>query len=278
LFLDEVDKLSLQTQAALLRLLEERVYRPVGEARGERPADVRFIIGTNADLKAAVQDGRFREDLYDRLNVLPVKIPPLDERADEIADWADFMLDRHHRETAANGRARLAEGAGETLRARRWPGNLRQLDNVVRRAYALASGDRAGRETPETPRDVEIATRHIERALAGESANRIDLLEEWRRAARAFVLEVERRRSGSGQHLPMDMLDAFRGLVLEEAQQGRPPTEALKLLGLDRDVESRNHHRTIRWGRDKVEALKRALSNTPPPSPDDPQGAREARK
>ncbi len=140
---------------------------------------------------------------------------------------------------------------------------------------------------------MEVTARHVERALAGESPQRTSLLDDWRKAARAFVIEVENRRRG-GQQLSLDMLDAFRGLVLEEAQQGRTAVEALKLLGLDRDVESRNQHRTVRWGREKVDALKRALAEpgslsppTPPPSSEDapevsevraPRAPREARK
>ena len=84
LFIDEIDKLSLKAQAGLLHVLEDRTYRALGEAGSDQKANVRFIVGTNANLPEAVRRGTFREDLYYRINVLPVRVPPLDERRDEI--------------------------------------------------------------------------------------------------------------------------------------------------------------------------------------------------
>jgi hypothetical protein len=126
LFIDEIDKLSLGSQAGLLRLLEEKKYRPLGDGDAERSASVRFLIGTNADLEKLVEEGKFRLDLYYRVNVLPVRIPPLRERADEIADWARFMLRRRH-----GGEAAIHPDAEEVLTSCAWPGNLRQLDNII---------------------------------------------------------------------------------------------------------------------------------------------------
>src|SRR5262249_7450564 len=123
LFIDEVDKLSLRAQTGLLHVLEERMYRPLGDPGSERPANVRFIAGTNANLSQAVKEGRLREDLYYRINVLPVQLPPLAERRDEVAAWAIFMARRRHEESYAGGQAELSQGAIAVLIAEPWPGN-----------------------------------------------------------------------------------------------------------------------------------------------------------
>src|SRR5262249_5077228 len=143
------------------KFIEERTYRPLGDkAPGARQADVRLLVGTNADLRAAVRAGRFREGLYYRINVLPGRPPPLDERRAEIPPWAPYRPDRAHREDGAAGRARFEPEAVKLLVSVPWPGNLRQLDNIVRRAHALRLGGQ--REAGE---DVVVARRHVERAL-----------------------------------------------------------------------------------------------------------------
>jgi DNA-binding NtrC family response regulator len=141
LFIDEIDKLSLKAQSGLLRMIEERRYRALGDDTNERQVEARFIIGTNADLRALVRNGRFREDLYYRIHVLPVRLPPLAERLDEVPEWAAFMLERCSGH--AKGSVHLTPDAIQALLSHSWPGNLRQLDNVIRRAYAFAL---AGRE------------------------------------------------------------------------------------------------------------------------------------
>ena len=108
------------------------------EYGAERESDVRFVVGTNADLRTAVESGRFREDLYYRINVLAVALPSLDERRDEIADWAAYMLERRHGEMPQPGKVVLSAEAADLLTRSSWPGNLRQLDNVLRRAYVLS--------------------------------------------------------------------------------------------------------------------------------------------
>ncbi|MCA9619369.1 MAG: sigma-54-dependent Fis family transcriptional regulator [Myxococcales bacterium] len=157
LFLDEIDKLSLKAQASLLYLLEERRHRVLGAGGPERKADVRFIVGTNENLLEEVKAGRFREDLYFRVNVLPTYLPPLRERADEIADWARYMVRRRHDEKGLATPVRLADDAAEALAEGAWPGNLRELDNIVRRAHTLATAGR--RDGP-----VEISRAHVEQA------------------------------------------------------------------------------------------------------------------
>lgn len=254
LFIDEIDKLSLKAQAGLLHVLEERRYRPIGEESGERRADVRFIIGTNTDLRAAVRAGRFREDLYYRINVLPVRLPSLGERLDELPLWADYMLRRRHEE-GGTGSARLAPEAVQLLLDTPWPGNLRQLDNIIRRAYALALFDRGS-----TGGDVVLEQDHVARALAYEGTlDPGSLLTQLWRAAQAFVQEAERRQHSSDP-LTLDLVDAFRGMVLGAALQRLGSRDlAFDLLGQKQLIKHRNHHKALRREIDKIRKLAEVL-------------------
>lgn len=139
LFLDEVGELPLALQVKLNRVLQERAVRRVGSS-DERAVDVRIVAATNVDLKAAVADGTFREDLYFRLNIISVKLPPLRERRDDIPMLAATFLERFTtgRMQAARG---FASDAMDRLVAYSWPGNVRELQNVVERALAVCDGD-----------------------------------------------------------------------------------------------------------------------------------------
>jgi DNA-binding NtrC family response regulator len=131
LFLDEIDNLSLASQSKLLRFLQERAYRPLGSDR-LRPADIRVIVATNRDLEALVAGGRFRGDLFFRLNVLHVRLPPLRERRGDIPLLAQHFLDGEAR-TAGDRSRSFAGSALRRLAAYHWPGNVRELQNVVQR-------------------------------------------------------------------------------------------------------------------------------------------------
>ena len=255
LFIDEVDKLSLKAQASLLRVIEERRYRPLGDDGSERRAEARFIVGTNADLRAAVRTGRFREDLYYRINVLPVRLPPLAERLDELPQWAEFMLARRHKEASGAGAARIAPEAVKLLASTPWPGNLRQLDNIVRRAYTLAIADWSG-----TGGQRLIELRHVERALAYEGgAEARPLVSEFWHVARAFVREAEQRRN-RGAPLSLDLAEALRGMVLGLAvQRCASREEAFTLLGQEHLLKNRNHHRALRRELERVRELLRVV-------------------
>lgn len=252
LFLDEIDKLSLKAQSGMLQLLERRTYRPLGDGQEHR-GDVRFIIGTNADLGALVRSGAFREDLYFRINVLPVRLPPVDERRDEIGPWAEYMLQRHHGDRA--GSARFEPDALERLRAATWPGNLRQLDNVVRRAYTLATVANPNAVARE---EVRVRAQDVAAALGYEpqrSSGPGDLL--WQ-AARAIVTEAKRRGG-----FDLDLAEAFRGYVLAAAVDALGPEEALRLLGKETQVTNRNHHRLLKREGERVQKLLEALGLSP---------------
>jgi two-component system response regulator AtoC len=131
LFLDEVTEIALPLQAKLLRVLQEGEFTRVGGSQLIK-VDVRVVAATNRDLEAEVAAGRFREDLFFRLNVVPITIPPLCERSEEIVPLAEHFL------RASDPRARLHDGASELLRRHAWPGNVRELRNLMQRAALLA--------------------------------------------------------------------------------------------------------------------------------------------
>jgi DNA-binding NtrC family response regulator len=140
LFLDEVGTMSPSLQAKLLRMVQSREFERVGDSQTVR-VDVRVIAATNADLRRMVTEGTFREDLYYRLNVIPVRIPTLRERRADIPVLAQHFLERFSNEaTPRRGRVTLSQDAQQALMAHNWPGNVRQLENVMERAFALSPG------------------------------------------------------------------------------------------------------------------------------------------
>jgi transcriptional regulator with GAF, ATPase, and Fis domain len=136
IFLDEVGELPLEMQPKLLRVLQEREYEPVGSSQ-TRKADARVIAATNRDLSAEVAAGRFREDLFYRLNVFPIAMPPLRDRGTDIEFLARLFIDRY---CARIGKPRLELTADclRRLRSYHWPGNVRELENVIERAVIIA--------------------------------------------------------------------------------------------------------------------------------------------
>jgi Nif-specific regulatory protein len=136
LFLDEVSETTGPFQAKLLRVLQEREVRPLGSARA-RAVDVRVIATSNRDLWGEVRHGRFREDLFYRLAVFPLHVPPLRERPGDVGGLAEFFLERHGRSERKSG-VTLSPDAAHLLASYRWPGNVRELENEIQRALALA--------------------------------------------------------------------------------------------------------------------------------------------
>jgi transcriptional regulator with GAF, ATPase, and Fis domain len=139
IFLDEVGELLPDTQAALLRVLQEREFERVG---GERPihVDVRVIAATNRDLEAAVANGKFREDLFYRLNVFPIEVPPLRERKDDILMLVEYFVHRYANRAGKTIRS-IDNKALDMLQSYDWPGNIRELQNVIERSVILSSGE-----------------------------------------------------------------------------------------------------------------------------------------
>jgi two-component system response regulator GlrR len=139
LFLDEIDCLAPSAQVKLLRFLQEKEYRALGSAKVCK-ADVRVIAATNADLQEAVKSGKLRQDLFYRLNVVPLRLPPLRERREDIPRLAQHFLSKHAAKSGRPG-LRFSPDALRALAQHDWPGNVRELENAVERAVALAGGD-----------------------------------------------------------------------------------------------------------------------------------------
>ncbi len=151
-FLDEIGNMSANVQAKLLRVLEEGTFMRLGGTRTIK-VDVRMVAATNADLKQQVARGQFREDLYYRLNVLPITLPPLRERQEDIVPLALGMMERFNKEMKKNFTG-LSPAAAELLTRYRWPGNIRELKNVIERTMILApEGEIDAGYLPEEIRD-----------------------------------------------------------------------------------------------------------------------------
>jgi two-component system nitrogen regulation response regulator GlnG len=182
LFLDEIGDLPLDAQTRLLRVIDgsERALNP----RTSRPADARLIAATNRDLRALIKQGLFREDLYFRLNVAPLRLPPLRERLDDVPDLARAFLLRAHREGLPP--KVIDDGALDRLKRHSWPGNVRELENLMRRVSALYAEDtitarvieREFQEHAPTSVSDEALTLEalIEQRLAEEFADAPDVL------------------------------------------------------------------------------------------------------
>jgi transcriptional regulator with GAF, ATPase, and Fis domain len=138
IFLDEIGTMTLTLQSKLLRVLQEREFEPLGSERTET-IDLRVIAATNRDLRQMVADGRFQEDLFYRLNVIPIEIPPLRDRREDIAPLVEHFVRKHAQRT---GRTieRIDDGVLAALQQYDWPGNVRELENTIERAVVLSAG------------------------------------------------------------------------------------------------------------------------------------------
>lgn len=154
-FLDEIGDLSPHLQVKLLRVLDDREIRPIGALQSKR-VDIRFIAATNADLYNFVKEGKFREDLYYRLKVITLKLPPLRERCDDIKILAEHFLEKYSNEIGKPAKA-IDENVLKVLKGYYWPGNIREMQNIIERAVLLSDTD-------------IICTRHLpEELISGET-------------------------------------------------------------------------------------------------------------
>lgn len=138
LFLDEIGNLNMETQVLLLRALQEKRYRPLG-GKEEIQADIRLLTATNEDLERAISEGRFREDLFHRLNEFPLHVPSLRECTDDIIPLAGFFLSYANEELGKKVKE-FDMDVRKAFRAYSWPGNIRELKSVVRRACDIGAG------------------------------------------------------------------------------------------------------------------------------------------
>ena len=239
LFLDEVGSLRIDLQAKLLRALQEREVERLGGVR-TIPVDVRIIAATNIDLKQAVRARTFREDLFYRLNVVPLTVPPLRDRKEDIALLVDHFVKKYSREFKRDVRG-VSQGALPALEAYDWPGNVRELENVIERSVALATRsvilledlplDLAMHEPGQSrsvgepsPLSLKEARERFEQAYVLRALER----EDWNQSRTARILGVHRntliaRLAAWGIRPPS------RGLVRQgmvgEPPQGAPPAE-----------------------------------------------------
>jgi len=139
IFLDEIGEMSLSMQVKLLRVLQERTIRPVGGTQ-ETPVDVRVIAATNRDLREMIANGTFREDLYYRVSVIPIQVPALRERREDVELLANHFLKKYST-AAQKSILRISQESLDALKAFEWPGNVRQLENTIERAVAMETGN-----------------------------------------------------------------------------------------------------------------------------------------
>ena len=235
LFLDEVSELPLDTQVKLLRVLQEHEFEPLGSSRTLR-VNVRIIAASNRDLEKAVQEGRFRADLYYRLNVLPVSVPPLRQRRSDIPLLTSFFVERFARQLGKQGIA-IAQETIDALTQYDWPGNIRELQNVIERAVVLSQGPilRLGRDLlPFSNDDPEPANEVGDGTSSDKPKSEGDL------SAHLSLQQVEKR------HI-LEVLAKTEWVI-------EGPRGAAKLLGL--------HPNTLR-SRMKRLGIGRSLSRRP---------------
>jgi DNA-binding NtrC family response regulator len=202
LLLDEIGEMDIALQAKLLRVIQEKVVEPIGSMR-PRKADVRIIATTNRELSSAIEEGRFREDLFFRLNVFEIAIPPLRDRPRDIIPLAQVFM----KELGSERPRRLSTETVSVLKAHRWPGNVRELRNAIERAVILARGGvihrshlpaTLRREPIATPAPVQRATIHdiekelIIKTLDANQGNRSKTAKDLGMSRRALYYKLER--------------------------------------------------------------------------------------
>jgi two-component system response regulator HydG len=208
LFLDEIGDMPLTLQPKLLRVLQERSVRPLG-ARAWTPIDVRLIAATNRDLESAIEEGRFREDLYYRVNVVHIALPPLRSRAGDVLPLAQHFL-RLFASRTEKSVVGISAAAAEKLVAYSWPGNVRELQNCIERAVTLARYDQlAAEDLPEKVRKYRSA--HV--LVPGDDPSELAPLEEVDRRYIVRVMEaVGGNKTAAARILGLDRKRLYRML------------------------------------------------------------------
>ena len=171
-FLDEVGNLSYEVQKQLLRALQEQKIRPVGSA-SDIKVDVRIIAATNEDLEKAIEEGRFRQDLYHRINEFSVNVPPLRKRVEDIEEFSYYFVKQANEELGKNVTS-ISDEVIEILKQQSWSGNLRELRNVIRRAVLFAQNQMLGKDNlPEFPKDRRQNSVNFEKQEDNEVGNMV---------------------------------------------------------------------------------------------------------
>jgi two-component system response regulator PilR (NtrC family) len=215
IFLDEISEMSVAMQVKLLRVLQERTVRPIG-GHSEIPIDVRVIAATNKDLSQMVAENGFREDLYYRISVIPIEVPSLRERKDDIPLLANAFLKRFA-PAAGKGIARIEAGSLERLASYDWPGNVRQLENTIERAVAMESGNELHVELPVERQKAKAAAASANGSYSnGLPTEGVDL-EQYVADIEKSLIQSALKQSGGVQTKAADMLKlsyrSFRHLL-----------------------------------------------------------------
>ena len=217
LFLDEIGEMPLAMQPTLLRALEERTVRPIG-GRSEVPFDTRIIAATNRDLESDVDSGRFREDLFYRINVVPVHVPPLRSRGNDVLLLAQHFLERC-RKTTGKQVVGFASAAAQRLLDYDWPGNVRELQNCVERAVTLTRFDTIVVE--DLPQKIR-SYRSSQLVLFGTDPDQLLPLEEVERRYIERVLDaVGDNKTQAARVLGLDRRTLYRKLERYSDTQDR---------------------------------------------------------
>jgi len=207
IFLDEIGELALPLQAKLLRVLQEHEIRPLGATKTQR-VDVRVVAATNRNLESMLADGSFREDLYYRLNVIQLDLPPLRARPEDILPLADHFLTQFGASASPSRRFKLAPDAQQLLLAYSWPGNVRELNNVLERGVALCQGDTiATDDLPNHVREKKPAD-----FLAAAVARRMSLAELEREYIERVLDDEGGNKTRAAQRLGLDRKTLYRKL------------------------------------------------------------------
>jgi DNA-binding NtrC family response regulator len=170
IFLDEIGDIPPETQVRLLRVIQEREFTPLGDTTPRR-VDVRIVAATNIDLKEAVKQGAFREDLYYRLSVVPIELPPLRDRREDILPLAQHFIRKYNEENGRQVSEQIAPDVLALMEAYMWPGNVRELENAIERAVVIAPGNEITRECLRS----EISDPQSARASAREGASALSV-------------------------------------------------------------------------------------------------------
>jgi DNA-binding NtrC family response regulator len=216
IFLDEIGDLSPALQAKLLRVLQERELRPLGAARPER-VDVRVVSATHRDLTQRMAEGSFREDLFYRLNVIEIVLPPLRDRSEDIIPLADHFLAEAARRTGKRIGG-LAQAAYKVLLSYPWPGNVRELENVIERAVALSESELIGPD--ELP--AQVRERRTQDVLAGALARNLTLAELEREYIHRVLTAEGGNKTRAAQRLGLDRKTLYRKLEEYARVAGQP--------------------------------------------------------
>ena len=216
LFLDEIGDLSLGLQAKLLRALQDRAVRPLGSTK-EIPFDVRLVTATNRDLETAVEEKRFREDLYFRVNVVEVHLPPLRVRGNDILELAAHFL-RDFAERGSKPVTALTAEVGEKLLAYPWPGNVRELQSVIERAVALTHHDHITvQDLPE-----KVAEHRRSHVVLTDETEFVTLEEMEQRYILQILAAVGGSKSVAARILGLDRTTLWRKLERFQVEGGKP--------------------------------------------------------